>query len=163
MRGNILRAIDNSKVLLICENQLKTTIPMGWGEHPKDATYGGSAFEFYASIQLKLSQQDWKLDSESPVSGSWCNVQAVKNNVRGQGRRCSLVFKEDVGPDEAESLIQHLKKHGGKDTSFTAMRDMLGVAASGWADLRREVATNPQVLERVRGAVFGTYNPLHLG
>lgn len=71
--------ITDSKVLSIWVNQIREKIGQSYGD--TDATFGGKALKFYASVRIKLAKVKTLKKSSGDPYGCTIQVKVVKNKV----------------------------------------------------------------------------------
>ena len=105
----IARQIARSNVAAIFTNQLKAKLGVMFGD--KDATFGGKAIAFHASVRLKLTAGQ-KIKRGERRIGIWMGVEVKKNKVAAPYGTCTVPIYFDYGIDEDESILEMGKKFG---------------------------------------------------
>jgi len=101
--------VSKTNTILIFINQVRATIGNSWG--PSEATSGGRALKFYASVRLDIRRMSTIKVGEEAV-GNKIKIKVVKNKVAAPFKETEVDLLFDSGFDSLGSLIDPAIKYG---------------------------------------------------
>ena len=101
--------VSKTNTILIFINQVRATIGNSWG--PSEATSGGRALKFYASVRLDVRRMSTIKVGDEAV-GNKIKIKVVKNKVAAPFKETEVDLLFDSGFDSLGSLIDPAIKYG---------------------------------------------------
>lgn len=101
----ITKPVADSKLLLICINQLRTKLGVMFG-NPEVVT-GGNAMKFYAAIRIDIRKvnPETKEGADEPLE-NLVKVKIVKNKLAAPFRKCEFKIKYNEGINYADEIFK---------------------------------------------------------
>lgn len=109
----ITSLIGQSRITLVCLNQMKTAIGVMYGD--PDTTPGGRAIPFHASVRIKLTSGvslKGEGDMKDEVVAIKVIAQTVKNKIAAPRRKTMFEIHFGVGIKEDEYLFDDVNRAG---------------------------------------------------
>lgn len=100
----LARFLFMNKVCLVCINQTRMNLAQMYGS--KEATYGGRALKFYATIRCRIRKvKDIKVGED--IVGILCEAYTVKNKIAPPYRRCRFPIFWTRGIDSTMAIWEY--------------------------------------------------------
>lgn len=106
----IARKIAQSNVCAVLTNQMKHKLGVIFGDD--DATFGGKAIAFHATIRLRLKAGGAIRDANKKAIGVRVFITVKKNKVAAPFREAMVPIYFGRGVDEPEAILEMAKKLG---------------------------------------------------
>lgn len=160
------RIIEQKNLLIACTNQVRQKMDPGPGE--PYTTPGGEAFNFYASLRLKMGKPkpptphpikktvNYKSKEIEETIGVTSQVMVYKSSVWKSFRTANVCIIWDYGIDDVRANLQWLKTRLGTTTYTIDGEEKVG---QGIEQAIRQVEKN-NLEEKLREAVIDTWEEI---
>lgn len=146
----IVGVTSKANTLVIFINQLRATIPQGYGYYqPTEITTGGNALKFYASVRLEVKKSAQIKDGET-IIGNRVKVRVAKSKVSIPCKTAEFDIMYGEGIDMLGEIIDIATEKGVVKKSGSWFSYEGSQVGQGRLAVKDFLKDNPEILEEIK-------------